>query len=50
LYNTPEDLSEEEKNILESYIESRRKRELLWAWLKEPMVKLKVLQMNRVRK
>jgi molecular chaperone DnaJ len=29
LYNTPEDLSEEEKNILESYIESRRKRELL---------------------
>lgn len=29
LYNIPEDLSEEEKNILDSYIESRRKRELL---------------------
>ena len=29
LYNIPEDLSEEEKNILESYVESRRKRELL---------------------
>jgi molecular chaperone DnaJ len=29
LYNTPEDLSEEEKKYLESYIDSRRKRELL---------------------
>lgn len=29
LYNIPEDLSEEEKKHLESYIESRRKRELL---------------------
>ena len=29
LYNIPEDLSEEEKTHLESYIESRRKRELL---------------------
>jgi len=29
LYNIPEDLSEEEKNILESYVDSRRKRELL---------------------
>lgn len=29
LYNIPEDLSEEEKKYLESYIESRRKRELL---------------------
>lgn len=29
LYNIPEELSEEEKKYLESYIESRRKRELL---------------------
>jgi hypothetical protein len=43
-------LNEVETDALKSYIESRKGRQLLWVWLREPQERLKSLQMLKVKK
>jgi hypothetical protein len=50
LYNLPKDIDENEKDILNSYIESRKGRGLLWVWSRELQARLKSLLMLRVMK
>jgi hypothetical protein len=48
LYNNPKDLSDEEKKYLSDYLESRKRRNTQWVWLREQMVKSKLLPTKRV--
>jgi hypothetical protein len=50
VYNIPKDLSEEEEHFLSSYIESRKRRNLLWVWWRELLARLKSLLMLKVKK
>jgi hypothetical protein len=32
VYKMPKDISEEEHNLLNDYVESRKRRQMLWVW------------------
>jgi hypothetical protein len=50
VYNIPKDLTEEEEQFLNSYIESRNRRNLLWVWLRELLARLRSLLTLKAKK